>query len=59
MILKRKFICISVSLAVICVIAFFGSNMEKNVSVSADFIQKPQIIIDAGHGGLINTTDLV
>ncbi|MBQ1988849.1 MAG: N-acetylmuramoyl-L-alanine amidase, partial [Clostridia bacterium] len=51
MILKRKVICISVSLAVICLIAFFGSNIEKSVSVSSDFIQKPQIIIDAGHGG--------
>ena len=51
MILKRKFICISVSLAVICLLAFFGSNIEKSVSVSSDFIQKPQIIIDAGHGG--------
>ena len=51
MILKRRVISISVILSIVCLIAFFSNYENRNAEISVGVKQKPQIIIDAGHGG--------
>ena len=51
MIFKKKLISIGVALLLVCLIAFFGSQYQKNIPASAEYSIKPNIIIDAGHGG--------
>ena len=50
-ILKRRVISISVILSIVCLIAFFSNYENRNAVISVGVKQKPQIIIDAGHGG--------
>ena len=57
MILKRKVITVTALLLVVCVTALIGNVSENSYFVSAKPDERPQIIIDAGHGGLTNTID--
>lgn len=56
MILKR-ITTIGLSLLLVFGVAVFCTNNDKIEMVNSSVIQKPQIILDAGHGGLVNTTD--
>lgn len=55
MILKRKVITVTALLLVVCVTALIGNVSENSYFVSVKPDERPQIILDAGHGGLTNT----
>lgn len=57
MILKRKVITVTALLLVVCVAALIGNVSENSYFVYAKPDERPQIILDAGHGGLTNTID--
>lgn len=57
MILKRKVITVTALLLVVCVTALIGNVSENSYFVSVKPDERPQIILDAGHGGLTNTID--
>ena len=43
-------------LGIICFIAAFGYVKSEIIDVNADAFVNPTVIIDAGHGELVNTT---
>ena len=51
MILKRKVITVTALLLVVCVTALIGNVSENSYFVSVKPDERPQIILDAGHGG--------
>ncbi len=51
MLLKRKPIVISLALIFICVIATISFQLPLSKATSANIDSRPQIILDAGHGG--------
>lgn len=51
MFLKRKIVVITALLIAICIIAVVTSVNHTSLPTSANLSQKPQIILDAGHGG--------
>lgn len=53
---KRFLICIA---AICCVCLIAGIGFREYQIVSGTLVQNalPVVIIDAGHGGLVNTTD--
>ena len=44
-------------LGVVCLIAAIGIVKKDVIGVNADADTRQTVIIDAGHGGLTNTTD--
>lgn len=52
----RRFLTIAISLLSVLLIAVFCTNKQNIETVDSRVIEKPQIILDAGHGGLTNTT---
>ena len=51
MILNKRLPIILILLSVIAIIPFIAPKSEENTAVSAKRLNKPQIILDAGHGG--------
>jgi hypothetical protein len=53
----RRFTVTALILCV-CVIAALSVNLKRQYALAGARVQTlPQIILDAGHGGLTNTTD--
>lgn len=55
--LFKRFLPQLVIIFVLCVLSGVGIVKENIVSTAARTNNAPKIIIDAGHGGLTNTTD--
>ena len=53
----KRFTTITLCLLLVFGVAVFCTNNDKTEMVDSSVIQKPQIILDAGHGGLTNTID--
>ena len=51
MLLKKKIINITALLLVVTAVALVGNWGENALYVSVKTVQKPQIILDAGHAG--------
>ena len=55
----KKFTSQLIILGIICLIAAFSYVKSEILPTNADIDSTKTIIIDAGHGGLTNTTDQV
>lgn len=53
--IKRKALTVTALLLCVCTISLIGNTAKKASLTSSKVIEKPQIILDAGHGGLTNT----
>lgn len=56
MFLKRKAITLSAILICVCLICFISPSVDDTKTASVGVELTPRIILDAGHGGLTNTT---
>ena len=58
MIFKIKQFGILLLIVCVCVISVLSANLKNQYTfASVNTVIKPQIILDAGHGGLTNTID--
>ncbi len=59
MIYRKTLITVGLLLFGVILICFFSTPKDKFLFTDTNAISPPQIILDAGHGGLINTTKQV
>lgn len=55
MIFKRNSVTVTILIVCVLLLCFFTSNRKTAFTASAEITEIPQIILDAGHGGLTNT----
>ncbi len=59
MIIKKKALVLFALMLCICIVSLFVGKNFRLINASGENKSKPQIIIDAGHGGSANTINTI